>query len=182
MDSRPCHPVYLSNITRVLGSIIREEVAKHGPVTVVVGLWRGLHNTSDSNYFYYIPDFLYACTINTIDHSKAVIQAAREFTQTRSKIRPVIGVRGERVLIDFKDNYKHCIEQLKALLLAVTNSTKTTRDNVHVFHDLYRKVWNSILQSGLLLSKITHTIFLTNRAAGISSCVFRSNSISSFSS
>ena len=26
VDSRPCHPVYLSNITRVMGSIIREEV------------------------------------------------------------------------------------------------------------------------------------------------------------
>ena len=138
VDSRPCHPVYLSNITRVLGSIIREEVAKHGPVTVVFGSWRGLHNNGDSHYFYYIPDFLYACTINTIDHSKAVIQAAREFSQTRSKIRPVIGVhvRGETVLIDFKDNYKHCIEQLKTILLEVTNSMKTTHDNVQVFHDL----------------------------------------------
>ena len=138
VDSRPRDPVYLSNITRVLGSIIREEVAKHGPVTVVFGLWRGLCNTGDSHYFYYIPDYLYACSISTIDHSKAVIQAAKEFTQTRSKIRPVIGVhvRGERVLIDFKDNYKHCIEQLKTLLLAITNSTKTTRHNVQVFHDL----------------------------------------------
>ena len=138
VDSRPHDPVYLSNITRVLGSIIREEVAKHGPVTVVFGSWRGLHNTGGSHYFYYIPDYLYACSISTIDHSKAVIQAAKEFTQTRSKIRPVIGVhvRGERVLIDFKDNYKHCIEQLETLLLAITNSTKTTRHNVQVFHDL----------------------------------------------
>ena len=59
VDSRPRDPVYLSNITRVMGSIIREEVAKHGPVTVVFGLWRGLHNNGDSYYFYYIPDFLY---------------------------------------------------------------------------------------------------------------------------
>ena len=138
VNSRPHGPVYLSNITRVLGSIIREEVAKHGPVTVVFGLWRGLQTTNNSHYFYYIPDFLYACTIYTVDHSKAVIQAAREFSQTRSKIRPVIGVhvRGEWILKDFKNNYKHCIEQLKTLLLALTDSTNTTRDSVQVFHDL----------------------------------------------
>ena len=78
LDSQPRDPVYLSNIIRVLGSIIREEVAKHGPVTVVFGLWRGLRNTSDSNYFYYnIPDFSSSCTLYTLDHSKAVISGCK---------------------------------------------------------------------------------------------------------
>ena len=141
VDARPQYPVYLSNITEVLGSIIREVVVKSGSATVVVGTWHGFQRSRQTNFFYYVPDYLYSrCNIYGIQHSDTVIKAAQQFAETLNQVRPVIGVhiRAERLLRDSKGGSYHtdCLQHLKTLLQLLTNSINATRDNVHLFHDL----------------------------------------------
>ena len=149
IDARPFHRTYLKNITQVLSSIIRTEVASSGSATVVIDSWRGIHNKNDSKFFYFWPDFVWddsRCDFHTLQHSEMVIEAARRFSLHLNRTRPVIGVhvRGERMLTDGKGNtshYVHCLQQLKTLLQTLTEAPsevagEVTGERVSVFHDL----------------------------------------------
>ena len=149
IDARPFHRRYLKDITQVLSSIIRTEVASSGSATVVIDSWRGIHNKNDSKFFYFWPDFVWddsRCDIHTLQHSETVIEAARRFSLHLNRTRPVIGVhvRGERMLTDSKGNtshYVHCLQQLKTLLQILTEAPsevagEVTGERVSVFHDL----------------------------------------------
>ena len=137
IDARHQYPVYLSNITEVLGSVVCEEVAKSGSATVVVNAWQQI---SRSTFSFYVPDYLYSCNMYDIQHSETVIKAAQQFAKTLNQVRPVIGVhiRAERLLKDSKGGSFHtdCLKELKALLQSIKNSANATRDNFHLFHDL----------------------------------------------
>ena len=145
VDARPLHPLHLSTITSELGSIIREEVEKSGPTTVVLDKWRGISSTGNSSFFYYVPEFSWDTNcglhVRSIQHSEAVVKAARQFSQTLSGAGPVIGVhiRGERLLTESKGNVSyctHCLQQLKELLQQLAISRNVTHESIHVFHDL----------------------------------------------
>ena len=145
VDARPLHPLHLSTITSELGSIIREEVEKYGPTTVVLDKWRGISSTGNSSFFYYVPEFSWDTNcglhVHSIQHSEAVVKAARQFSQTLSGAGPVIGVhiRGERLLTESKGNVSyctHCLQQLKELLQQLAISRNVTHESIHVFHDL----------------------------------------------
>ena len=142
MDARPFHSLLLSAVTEEIGSIVSEEVNKSGPVMVIFDSWRGHHFQNDSKFFYYMPDFHLkspTCgTARTMHHSKAVIEAAHNFSQSLNQTQPVIGVhiRGERLLINTKGNFYHCLHQLTTLLKTLTNTSKIPSERVNVFHDL----------------------------------------------
>lgn len=143
VDARPLHPLHLSTVTSVLGSIIHEEVEKYGSTTVVLDKWRGIHSTGNSSFFSYIPEFSWDnnCGLNSIQHSEAVVKAAHQFSQTLSGTRPVIGVhiRGERLLTESKGNvsyYTDCLQQLSELLHQLAISRNVSHESIHVFHDL----------------------------------------------
>ena len=143
MDARPLHPLPLTDITEVLGSVVHEEVAKSGSVTVVLDKWRNIHSIRDSNFFYYVPGFTWesGCGIMSVQHSEAVMNAAGQFRQSLNQTHPVVGVhvRGERLLTEFQGNtshYIHCLQELKNVLYGLTNSGKVAHESVHVFHDL----------------------------------------------
>ena len=95
MDARPYHSLLLSAVTEEIGSIVSEEVNKSGPVMVIFDSWRGHHFKNDSHFFYYMPDFHLnspACGARIMHHSKAVIEAAHNFSQSLNQTQPVIGV------------------------------------------------------------------------------------------
>ena len=138
VDARPTRPLYLSNITDALSDVIREEVSKNGPATVVFSGWRGLY-TESSNFFYYIPDFP-RCDVYLVNHSKVILEATKQFAKSLSQIRPVIGVhiRGERLIRTSGGSsyYLECLRELKNRLHSLVKSTNAAHDSVHIFHDL----------------------------------------------
>ena len=138
VDARPKHPLPLSEITEVLGSIIKSHAKKYSVVTVILKMWRFIHTRGDTKYFYVIPDWK---DINMEDfyhvkHSETVINATLEFSQTMNRAQPVIGVhiRGERLLRRDTD-FTHCLRELSNFLRDgyIANATD---DKVHLFHDL----------------------------------------------
>ena len=140
IDARPLHSLTMSEITRTLEPIVREQFDKFGTATVVLDNWRdiGLH----SQYFYSIHGLnnMGCKDIFTIKHSESIIQTARNFSASLNLTRPIVGVhiRGERLLIDSKDSpsyYMHCLRQLKDLLEGGTIPGATKR-NIVLFHDL----------------------------------------------
>ena len=140
-DARPFHSLSLSAVTEEIGSIVSEEVNKSGPILVIFDSWRGHMPENYSSFFYYMPDFHLnppACGARSMHHSKAVIEAAHDFSQSLSQTQPLIGVhiRGERLLIDTKGNFYHCLHQLTTLLKTLTNTRKIPSERVYVFHDL----------------------------------------------
>ena len=140
-DARPFHSLSLSAVTEEIGSIVSEEANKSGPVLVIFDSWRGHMPENKSNFFYYMPDFHLnppTCGARIMHHSKAVIEAAHDFSQSLNQTQPVIGVhiRGERLLIATKGNFSHCLRQLTTLLKTLTNTSKIPSERVNVFHDL----------------------------------------------
>ena len=138
VDARSSQRLSLAGLTVVLDSIVSKEM--NNSATLVFDRWRGIHNKV-SKFFYFMPDFdfnITACGLHNIHHSKAVIKAAHNFSQSLNQSRPVIGVhiRGERVLIDTKGNFSHCFQQLTTLLQTLTSSSKIPNERVKVFHDL----------------------------------------------
>ena len=141
VDARPFHPLLLSTLIARFGSIVSEEVNKYGTAMLIFDTWRGTHNKKDSNFFYYMPDFrlnVPACGAYIIPHSKTVMEAAHNLSQSLNQTRPVIGVhiRGERLLINTKGRFSHCFRQLTDCLQTLTNTSKIPSERVHVFHDL----------------------------------------------
>lgn len=144
VDARPFRRLSLRIVTEVLASIVHEEVAKSGSAVLVFDKWRGIRNREGSEYFYFMPEFVWddsKCGIRTVQHSKMVIEAAHQFSQSLNRTRPVIGVhiRGERLLTDNKGStsyYMHCLRQLKTLLQTLTGSSNTARQRISMFHDL----------------------------------------------
>ena len=140
-DARPLHSLPLSAVTEEIGSIVSEEANKSGPVMVIVDTWRGRNVKNGSEYFYYMPDFHYpSCSEHSINHSKAVIEATHDFSESLNQMRPVIGVhiRGERLLYSTKGNYSYCMHQLTTCLQTLTTTNKIPSKRVYVIHDLGR--------------------------------------------
>ena len=138
VDARPSHPLPLSEITEVLGSIIRKHAEEYGSVTVMVSRWRSIHVT-DSKYFYVIPDWtgLDTTQLCCVKHSETVVNATLEYAGTLKSAHPVIGVhiRAERLLLGHRINTTRCLRELSNILRngSITNATD---DKVHLFHDL----------------------------------------------
>ena len=138
-DARPFHSLSLSAVTEEIGSIVSEEANKSGPVMVIIDQWRGCSTGNQSRYFYYVPDFHYpGCGEQSINHSKAVIEATHDFSESLNQTRPVISVhiRGERLLESTKGNYSHCMRQLTTCLQTLTTTNKIPSERVYVIHDL----------------------------------------------
>ena len=138
VDARPKHPMPLSEITEVLGSIIKSHAKEYGTVTVIVKRWRSIHTRGDTKYFYVIPDWkdVSIQDLYHVKHSEIVINATLEFAQTMSNARPVIGVhiRAERILKTGR-NITRCLGELSNFLRS-GSITNATDNNVHLFYDL----------------------------------------------
>ena len=141
VDARRSSPLSLAVLTEVLGSIISEEVNKSGSVTFVFDTWRGIHRKNNSKFFFFMPDFKLntsTCGLRTVHHSKTVIKATHNFSQSWNQAWPVIGVhiRGERVLMGTKGHFSDCVQQLATLMQTLTTSRRVASERVRVFHDL----------------------------------------------
>ena len=139
MDVRPYHPLPLASITEKLQSITHEQVERYGSVTIILERWRGIHNISDSKFFYFIPGFITHKPLRTLPYSQVVLAAAHGFAQTLGATKPVVGVhiRGERLLLDYKGNitlYLRCLQELKQYI--TNRTTQVSDEQIHVFHDL----------------------------------------------
>ena len=136
VDARSKHPLLLSDITEVLGSIIQEQVTKFGSATMLIDSWKAIHST-DNLFYYFVPGFIWTrCeALRTIQHSQAVINASQHFAESLNQTKPVVGVhiRGERLLINSNGNITaciNCLQQLKAILQNIAVGA------VYLFHDL----------------------------------------------
>ena len=140
IDVRPYHPLPLSHIIDKLNSVIHEQVEKFGSATIIIERWRGIHNVSDSKFFYFIPGFVDAFKPRRrLLFSSAVVTAAQRFAQTMTSAHPVVGVhiRGERLLLDSKGKisvYVQCLEELQHFLSS--RPVPVANEQVRVFHDL----------------------------------------------
>ena len=140
IDARPRYTLSLGEIKEKLDPIIQEQVKRFGAATIVIDNWRdiGFH----SQYFYSIRGFdnMGCKDMFATGHSRAVVNAARNFSKSLNLTSPVVGVhiRGERLLIESKDSpsyYMHCLRQLKNLL-EDGSIEGLSRNSVVLFHDL----------------------------------------------
>ena len=139
IDARPKVALRLATLKDVLGLAIHEEISRNGGVTVLFDNWRAIHSKPDTTYFYYVPDFHKPCVgLGLIDHSQKVIEASQALSMhlkdSSNSSRIGVHIRGERLLLKYKQNFVGCLKKLHDTVQSITRNLSNPQ--VRLIHDL----------------------------------------------
>ena len=125
IDARPesPDPLPLGELIKELDTVVSQQVAKYGSATFVINNFRDIQMmNAPSTYFYSLPPgSILQRTCSTLDntaYTQSVVSAARQFRESLSGTRPVIGIhiRGEKLLLGYNGSHSqhtNCLKDLK---------------------------------------------------------------------
>ena len=139
-------PLPLGELIKELDTVVSQQVAKYGSATFVINNFRDIQMmNAPSGYFYSLPPgSILQRTCSTLDntaYTQSVVSAARQFRESLSGTRPVIGIhiRGEKLLLGYNGSHSqhmNCLKELKRFVDSGVIPVNVSHGDIYLFHDL----------------------------------------------
>ena len=148
IDARPQSPdpFPLGELIKELDTVVSQQVAKYGSATFVINNFRDIQMmNAPSGFFYSLPPgSILQRTCSTLDntaYTQSVVCAARQFRESLSGTRPVIGIhiRGEKLLLGYNGSHSQhmkCLNELKRFVDSDVIPVNVSHGDINLFHDL----------------------------------------------
>ena len=148
IDARPesPDPLPLGELIKELDTVVSQQVAKYGSATFVINNFRDIQMmNAPSGYFYSLPPgSILQRTCSTLDntaYTQSVVSAARQFRESLSGTRHVIGIhiRGEKLLLGYNGSHSqhmNCLKDLKRFVGSGAIPVNVSHGDIYLFHDL----------------------------------------------